>query len=214
MISVSDSFESILNGSTIIADTAIDLLKDEDAVRSIPFVSIVASVYHIRRTIREKHHLEKLNEFIKEIENGTIDETKRQKYLIQWHADKSKREKELEYLIVVIDRYLHKDMARMIAKVYLAYLEGRITWEEVLRYSVVIDRLLPGDYEALKHGNRENVDIRDTEDSVLRLVGLGLMVSHGKDMQMPVAGTLSIPIQSQSDYEITEFGNVFLKIID
>lgn len=213
MISVSDSFESILERTTIIADTAVDLIKDEATVRSIPFVSIVASVYHIGKTIREKHHLEKLNEFIQEIANSTVDEVKRQKYLTLWHADKSKREKELEYLIVIIDRYLHNDMAHMIARVYLAYLEGRITWEEVLRYSVVIDRFLPGDYEALKQGNRENVDINNTEDSVLRLVGLGLMVSHGKDMQVSVSGTLSIPIQSQSDYEITEFGNIFLKII-
>lgn len=213
MQTIADSFESVLDNSAVIIDTAVDLLKDEECAKSIPFVSIVMAAYHIGKTIRERHHLEKLNEFIQEIAAGTVDVKKRNKYLTTWHADKKTREKELEYLIVIIDRYLHKDMARMLARIYLAYLEKKLSWQEVLSYSAVIDRLLPGDYEALKRGNMEDVDFDDTEDTVLRLVGLGLMVSHGKDMQMPVSGTLSIPVNSRSDFNITDFGQKFLEII-
>ena len=171
------------------------------------------AAFHIGRTVRERYHLEKVYEFIQEIAAGTIDEKKRQKYLTTWHSNKKKRDKELEYLIVVIDRFLHKDMARMLARVYLAYLEKTISWQEVLCYSAVIDRLLPGDYEALKCGNKNDVDFSNTEDTVLRLVGLGLMVSHGKDVQMSVSGTLSIPVNSRTDYNITDFGQKFLEII-
>ena len=211
-ITIVDSFESVLDGSAGIVDTTIDLLKEDDA-KSIPFVSIAAAVYHIGKTIHERHHLNKLIEFVAEIEAGTVDENKRKQYITKWHADRKKRESELEYLIVVIDRFLHKDMARMLARVYLAYLEGEILWREVLSYSAVIDRLLPGDYEALKRGNQEDVDFKDAEDTVLRLVGLGLMVAHGKDMQMPVGGTLTIPITRNSDYNVTYFGKKFMDII-
>ena len=121
---LSDSFESILtNDAPMIIDTAIDLMRDPECTSSIPFVSIAAAVYHIGKTVRERHHLEKLTEFIQEIAADTVDEEKRKQYIAGWHADRKKREKELEYLIVIIDRYLHKDMARMLARVYLAYLE-------------------------------------------------------------------------------------------
>lgn len=211
--SITDSFESILDNSAVVIDTTVDLLKDEECAKSIPFVSIVMAAYHIGKTIREKHHLEKLTEFIQEIAAGTADEERQKKYLTKWHADRKQREKELEYLIVIIDRYLHKDMARMVARIYLAFLEGKISWQEVLGYSAVIDRLLPGDYEALKRGNIEDVDFNNTEDTILRLVGLGLMVSHGKDMQMTVSETLFIPVNSRSDFNITNFGQKLLKII-
>ena len=213
MNSIVESFESVLSNSTVIIDTSIDLLIDEECVSSIPFVSIVMAAFHIGKTVRERYHLEKLSEFIQEIAAGTIDEKKRQKYLTTWHSNKKNREKELEYLIVIIDRFLHKNMARMLARVYLAYLEKKISWQEVLCYSAVIDRLLPGDYEALKRGNKNDVDFGDTEDTVLRLVGLGLMVSHGKDFQMSVSETLSIPVNSRADYNITDFGQKFLDII-
>lgn len=152
MQTIADSFESVLDNTAVIIDTAVDLLKDEECAKSIPFVSIVMAAYHIGKTIRERHHLEKLTEFIQEIAAGTVVDKKRNKYLTTWHADKKTREKELEYLIVIIDRYLHKDMARMLARIYLAYLEKNLSWQEVISYTAVIDRLLPGDYEALKRG--------------------------------------------------------------
>ena len=211
---LSDSFEAILSdNSPVIIDTAINLMKDPEYTSSIPFVSIAVAVYHIGRTVRERHHLEKLAMFIQEVASNSVDESKRKQYIIGWHTDWKKREKELEYLIVIIDRYLHKDMARMLARVYLAYLEGKNSWQDVLCYSAVIDRLLPGDYEGLKQGDRENVDVKDAKDSILRLVGLGLMISHGKDMQAQAAGNLFLPVSSSSDYNVTDFGKKLLEII-
>ena len=78
---LSDSFESILtNDAPMIIDTAIDLMRDPECTSSIPFVSIAAAVYHIGKTVRERHHLEKLTEFIQEIAADTVDEEKRKQY--------------------------------------------------------------------------------------------------------------------------------------
>lgn len=214
-ISIVDSFEKVLDKSTTIMDTAIDLVVNDESANSIPFLSTAIAVYHIGKTIRERYHLEKLHAFIQEIANGTCDENKRKEYITSWHANKGKRAEELKYLIVIIDRYLHKDMARMMARVYLAYLQGCITWNVVLKYSAVIDRLLPGDYEALKCGNVEDVEYDETDDTILRLVGLGLMVSCGTNDASPVIdGTLVVPHEINISYIITNFGRTFLKIIE
>ena len=211
--SIANSFESILDNSSVIVDTGIDLISDDEFTQSIPFVSDVMAVYHIGKTIREKHHLKKLLSFIQEIEAGTIDKEKQKIYITGWHASRETREEELEYLIVIIDRFLHKDMARMLARVYLAYLENQIDWEDVLRFSAVIDRLLPGDYEALQLGDREDVETMYVEDTVLRLVGLGLMVAQGNTGPTPVSGEIIVPHKSNTDYIITDFGSEFLNII-
>ena len=213
-LSIVDSFGSVIEAGAPISDAAIDWLRNDEGLRNIPFVSQAVAVFHLLDSVRERHNVRKLATFIQTVADGSCDEKKRKKYLAKWHADKNKRYTELEHLIVIIDRFLHKDMARMLARVYLAYLEERLDWQEVLSYSAVIDRLLPGDFEALKQGNRVNVQFGDAEDTVLRLVGLGLMVAHGRSAETPVMGTIAIPDNSNSDYNLTSFGKLFLDIID
>ena len=72
--------------------------------------------------------------------------------------DQKIRNKELAYLMVVLDKYINLDKPQMLAKIYLSYLNGEIIWNEVMKYSEVIDRLLPGDIELLAVGMRENVN--------------------------------------------------------
>ena len=213
-ISIVDSFEKILDQSTPIMDTAIDLVINDESVNSIPFLSAAIAAYHIGKTIRERYHLEKLHAFIQEIANGTCDENKRKEYITSWHANKGKRAEELKYLIVIIDRYLHKDMARMMARVYLSYLEGEINWETVLRYSAIIDRLLPGDYETLKCGDIKIDHYSKAEDTILRLVGVGLMVAHESNIMWNKGmGGYIDPRDNGIEYKITNFGRKFISIL-
>lgn len=46
-----------------------------------------------------------------------------------------------------------------------------------MKYSEIIDKLLPGDIELLAVGMRENVNCQNVEDGILRHGALGLMVS-------------------------------------
>ena len=102
----------------------------------------------------------------------------------------------------------------MLAKTYLAYLEKRISWVELTVFSEIIDRLLPGDYEELKKGNQLNISDKSVSDHLLRLIAMGLMVSHVKDVAVATTvGSISIPAQTEKDYEITAFGKTFLECL-
>ena len=77
------------------------------------------------------------------------DEQQLEKYILNFQKDQKIKNKELAYLMVMLDKYINLDKPQMLAKTYLSYLNGEITWNEVMKYSEVIDRLLPGDIELL-----------------------------------------------------------------
>lgn len=57
----------------------------------------------------------------------------------------------MNYIIIILDRYINHNKTKWLARLYLAYLDEIITWREFLVYSEVIDVLLPGDEEFLCH---------------------------------------------------------------
>ena len=154
----------------------------------------------------------KLYYFVKSFNNGMQDEEQREKYILNFQNDQKIRNKELAYLMVVLDKYINLDKPQMLAKIYLSYLNGEITWEEVMKYSEVIDRLLPGDVELLAVGMRENVNYRNVDDGILRLVALGLMVSF-PDKTETKDETIVIADGRNQNYMWTKFGETFVNIL-
>lgn len=41
-----------------------------------------------------------------------------------------------------IDRYIGYDKPRLLVKLYLAYLDEKITWKELMMYSEILDKIL------------------------------------------------------------------------
>ena len=140
------------------------------------------------------------------------DEQQREKYILNFQKDQKIRNKELAYLMVVLDKYINLDKPQMLAKTYLPYLNGEITWNEVMKYSEVIDRLLPGDIELLAVGMRENVNYQNVDDGILRLVALGLMVSF-PDKTEYNNHTIDIADGRDQNYMWTRFGETFVNIL-
>lgn len=91
-------------------------------------------------------------------------------------------------------------------------MNGEITWNEVMKYSEVIDRLLPGDIELLAVGMRENVNYQNVDDGILRLVALGLMVSF-PDKTEYNNHTIAIADGRDQNYMWTRFGETFVNIL-
>lgn len=50
------------------------------------------------------------------------DEQQREKYILNFQNDQKIRNKELAYLMVVLDKYINLDKPKMLAKIYLSLL--------------------------------------------------------------------------------------------
>lgn len=71
---------------------------------------------------------------------------------------------------------LRRNKARRLAKIYEAYLDKEISWDDLRLFAETLDRFLPGDYEMLREKETfQTLRGRDAE-VLLRLTGLGLLI--------------------------------------
>lgn len=159
------------------AEIGLDAIMEDGILKDIPIVSTAIALYKIGNSIKERHYLKKLLAFLNEINKGIADEQKRKDYQQKFQSNEKFRNQEIEYLLVLIDRYISYDKPQMLAKLYLAYLDGIIIWEELTMYAEVIDRFLLLDCKTLIYDVSAFRTLRDGgADSILRLVALGLMI--------------------------------------
>lgn len=169
----------------------------------------------IGKSIRERHHIAKLKVFIEEFNQGIVNDRQRERYREKFRKNEKLRNQELQYILLILDRYMEPGKSQMLAKMYLAYLDEYIDWDEFRKYSEIIDRLLPGDYAELKKGNQYDVNHMNATDSLLRLIALGFVMEHSKEIEVATTiGSIKIPPATEKNYTITPFGMKFLAIID
>ena len=205
------------------AELGLDALVEDGLFKDIPLVSTAIAVYRIGKSIREKHHIAKLITFLNEINKDIAGEEKRQTYREKFTSNEKFRNQELEYVLILIDRYISSDKPQMLAKLYLAYLDGEIIWEEFTMYAEVIDRFLLLDCRTLTSDAERFIVPRGIVggESILRLVALGLMAEvtntsafeeHGDNISMTLE-TLTRSISTDKTYRRTEFGDKLANIL-
>ena len=204
------------------AEIGLDAVMEDGILKDIPIVSTAIALYKIGNSIKERHNLKKLLIFINEINNGIDDEEKRTEYQQKFQSNEKFRNREIEYLLVLIDRYISYDKPQMLAKLYLAYLEGVIIWEELTMYAEVVDRFLLLDCSTLiSCEDKTTVHRNIGGESVLRLEALGLMTETNENsiFEQTANGfgisTASMERFASNDktYKRTEFGDKLAKIL-
>lgn len=196
------------------AEIGLDAVMEDGILKNIPIVSTVIAVYKIGSSIKERYNMKKLLVFLNELNNGILDEQKRKEYQQKFQSSEKFRNQEIEYLLVLIDRYISYDKPRMLANLYLAYLEGIINWKTLTAYAEIIDRFLPGDFQELQKGSQYDVHYHKASGALLRLVSMGLMVEHSKGVSFDnTCGSLNLPDLQQKDYESTVFGSKLIEIL-
>lgn len=205
------------------AELGLDALVEEGLLKDVPIVSTAVAVYKIGKSIHERHHVAKLVSFLNEINKGIVDEEHRLKYREKFRDNEKFRNQELEYILILVDRYISFDKPQMLAKLYLAYLDGEIIWDEFTMYAEVIDRFLLLDAGKLISSDGKTIVHRNIGDEyVLRLVALGLMteitdtspfVEDGNGGYGMTWGTLTKSVSTDKIYKRTEFGDKLANIL-
>ena len=205
------------------AEIGLDAMIEDGIFRDIPIVSTFATVYRLGSNIRDKHAAVKLVAFLNEFSKGILDEEKRKEYQAKFASNEKFRNQELSYIMILIDRYISLEKPEMLAKLYLAYLDGVIVWEEFTMYAEVIDRILLLDYLTFQGEVGRYIVHRNIGcESILRLVALGLLTEtidtstfkekeDGK--QYPTWGTYMQPMSLDKIYVKTEFGEKLAAIL-
>ena len=195
-------------------ELGLDALVEDGLFKDIPIVSTFMSVYRIGNSIWERHHVAKLIAFLNEINKGIVDEEKREKYREKFSRNDKFRNQELEYILILIDRYISFDKPQMLAKLYLAYLDSKIIWQEFTQYAEIIDRFLPGDLawideRRLSECTPDSIAV----DGVLRLISMGLVTQKWRKASLYDGYGKNIGGVEMNGYELTSFGMKFRSLI-
>lgn len=225
---LSSSFgESLKEGSVDMAvdyiEIGLDSVLEDGLLKDVPIASTVVALYRIGNSFKERHNLKKLYIFINEINKRIVDEDKLREYKEKFQSNDKYRNQEIEYLLVLLDRYVNYDKPQMLAKLYLAYLDGLIMWEELTMYAEVVDRFLVLDCNTLVSDAETFKTHRNIgAESILRLVALGLMVEESNNslFEETSRGGFAITASSMSrmeskerKYKRTKFGRKLADIL-
>lgn len=214
--SITEETSDILSN---IAEIGLDAVLNDGFLKEVPILSTAVSLFKIGNSLRERHYVKKLASFILALNNGIVDDRKRQYYKHKITDDPERRNKELEYILILIDRYLHANKPSLLAKLYLSYLNSFITWNDFTKYAEVVDRFLPGDCETLLSAETYKTERDIDTDSIQRLIALGLVIEGFRTMVTQVEdGTVHIDPpelreKNERNYTRTEFGNTLVRII-
>lgn len=201
-------------GDTI--ELGADLWMEDSILKEIPFVGTAFRMYRIGSRVHDNHCLKKLCSFITAINNENCSKEIKEKRHRKFVENAEYRKQELEYLLILIDRYIGLEKPQMLAKIYLAYLDDYINWTELTQYAEVIDRFLPGDQEFLL----QNKPLFHTisvpiSDAFLRLAALGIYEEHMTDVTAPTTlGQITIPAKQKKTFKTTSFGQKLQDILE
>lgn len=199
----------------------LDMFLNNGTFRDFPLFSSISAVYRVGKSLGEFANYKKLIAFIEAINNGIVDEQKRSDYAYKIKTNERFRSKEMEYILVLIDRYVGIEKPKMLAKLYLAYLDDKIIWEEFAMFAEVVDRFLPMDYKMLLHDQITTIRNIGSEP-LLRLMALGLMaekyystpfVEHGGGISI-TADSAKKMFQNERVYQRTEFGDKLVALLE
>ncbi len=212
--------------SNILADVSevgLDKIMDEGFLKDISIVPVTMNLYKIGKSISERHYVRKLAQFVLSLNDGAPDEDSRNRYKCKLMENHKTRDQELEYILILIDRYISHDKPDMLARIYLMYLREEVSWVEFATYSEAIDRFLPGDKEKLCLYEESYVTHRNEGiESILRLVSLGLVCEVNESSLFRERGNGNIGVFASSTekfkmrervFKRTELGEKLARIL-
>ena len=182
--SFSKSFgESIKqNVGDITIDTSeaiLDSCMDEGILKELPILKYVVTACKVYDDIKGRIFLNKMRIFIQSFNAGCASEedVKKRREMV----NKKNRNEELSYISVIIDSFLDFEKPEILAKLYLAYLDQHISWNEFCAYSEITNSLLRMDIDYLKNNQTVLTKNNIITSELLRLTGSGMMYSYQND---------------------------------
>lgn len=196
LVAFSDSLkEETVTSVSELVEVGLDSILEDGLLKDVPLLSTTIALYKIGSSLKERHNIKKLIAFLDEINKKTSTIEKRAEYQQKISFDEKFRNQQIEYLLVLIDRYISYDKPRMLAKLFVAYIDGIITWEELTMYAEIIDRFLLLDVGTFTDNAEITIVHKNIGgESVLRLVALGLMIEETN---------MSLFEESEHGFEIT-----------
>lgn len=172
-------FSGVADSLPDIVEVGIDSILEDGVVKDLPIAGTLIGVKNAFQNIRERNLLKQTVAFIKALNDGTLDEKKKQKYKQKIENDPKKAEDELGRILVILDSIIDEEKSVMLGRVYRRYVNEEITWDEFCDFSEIIRRIFLSDMGWLGKIYRNSDDkiylLKSSVYSADRLNSIGLV---------------------------------------
>lgn len=192
-----------------VSEIAIDFAFEESPLVELPIIKIINGIAKTGIAIRERNLMLKTLSFINKLNQNNIDSKEYEEYKKRIEENDKEVYKELEHVLIIIDKVVEKEKAEILANLYTAYVNKQITWERFKNLSLILDNFLIYDKVILRllySSPRQYQNMQqDSHGSVSRLISLGLAYNISGYSRNPISGNISFS-PPRNDVDITEFG--------
>lgn len=204
-------FEPVFSTTLELGELGIDSLLDDGLFKNIPIVSLVMGIGKTAQNLYERNLLQQTLNFIKSFNEKTIDEKKLEKYKEKINKNKSMAEKELGRVLIILNSNVETKKSQLLGKVFRAYVDERIDWNQFCDLSEAISRLFISDINLISDiwQHKINNSSQCMNYQIDRLVSIGFIGTTTKSMTIGSNNTSN----TERYLNITQFGRLFSEII-
>jgi hypothetical protein len=128
------------------AEIALDALTQESLLSEIPVVKSLVSFYKITSSIVDRHNMKKVLTFLEEFHLKKISAEKLGKFKEKFKNDEKHRTHVLETILLLNERFIDVKKSRILANLFSAHIDEKLSWEEFIKMSFMLNILNPSGY--------------------------------------------------------------------
>lgn len=198
-----------------IAELGLDSVLQDGILKDIPVLSIIASLCKTGVNLRERNLIRQTAIFISSFNAGTISADKLASYRNELESNPEKAEKELGRVILLLDRILEVQQAKVLGHFYSSYVKGSLSWDKFVEVSEVNSRMFLSDYDELitvfQTPVKQDDEVSDRRMyKIQRLESLGLVMENRYRLQ---SGTILTCPDTDYRFVTTPFGSTFASLM-
>ncbi|MFL2099839.1 hypothetical protein [Desemzia sp. FAM 23991] len=206
--------ETIFNDST--KDVSVDMIEasfdtlfESEIIKGIPIVNAIMAIGKTGIMLKNRNLIRQTLQFMHELNNGTIINEKKEKFVERIKNGDKKSQKEVERIMLILESTIDIEKSTILAKFVVAYINEQLSYTEFQELTDTLSRSYLSDTEMLL--KIYNGQIKDTASQELyrieRLAGLGFI------NKMPYTVVVGREYARQESYlEISYIGKVFCEI--
>ena len=206
----SNSLEETLKNADLqnvgigLAEVAVDQVIDNGVLKEIPILGSIYGFGKAALKIREILFLKKMIYFLSEIKD--IPPYKRKQMVEKINTSEKFRAKVGEKLLFIIDRCDDHEKSKIIAKLFKAFINETIDYNDFLRSSSIIDRIMVEDLYWFLDQDIEGLMLNELDD----IISTGLftfMVEDQRDRD------LKLPSRYELRAYVSDIGSKIRKVL-
>lgn len=191
-----------------LAETGLDEITDLEILKNLPVIKTLITIYKTGMSIKERHFAKKVMLFASHIHSDNVSSTELEKRRAAINKNQKWIKKEMEQIIVFLDRFDFDYKAKILAQIYIAFINSKISSDKYLNMLPIIDKWQQYDevflktiYDENKKGSLNERDYACFVDraSRQRLEALGI-ISINQEVE-----DISYLIEDEEDDDICPF---------